>query len=65
NSTARPVSFRPRYTFLGKNGEATTILTPGETKGHVETQIKYPGNRTRLHSYNIYLSPIAMEQKAA
>jgi putative transposase len=22
-------------------------------------------NRTRLHSYNDYLSPIAMEQKAA
>jgi putative transposase len=22
-------------------------------------------NRTRLHSYNNYLSPIAMEQKAA
>jgi hypothetical protein len=29
NSTARPVSFRPRYAFLGKTGEATTILTPG------------------------------------
>ena len=29
NSTARPVSFRPRYAFLGKIGEATTILTPG------------------------------------
>ncbi|PRW88715.1 hypothetical protein C7A10_20985, partial [Pseudomonas fluorescens] len=25
----RPVSFRPRYAFLGKIGEATTILTPG------------------------------------
>ena len=30
NSTARPVSFRPRYAFLGKTGEATTILTPGD-----------------------------------
>ncbi len=30
NSTARPVSFRPRYAFFGKTGEATTILTPGE-----------------------------------
>ncbi|WP_218585471.1 hypothetical protein, partial [Pseudomonas sp. R5(2019)] len=29
NSTARPVSFRPRYAFSGKTGEATTILTPG------------------------------------
>src|SRR3989344_1639409 len=29
NSTARPVSFRPRYAFVGKSGEATTILTPG------------------------------------
>ncbi|SPF10914.1 hypothetical protein PSCFBP3800_00853 [Pseudomonas syringae group genomosp. 3] len=29
NSTARSVSFRPRYAFLGKTGEATTILTPG------------------------------------
>ncbi|MHC8338757.1 DUF3885 domain-containing protein [Pseudomonas sp. HLT2-19-2] len=29
NSTARPVSFRPRYAFSGKFGEATTILTPG------------------------------------
>src|SRR5476651_253477 len=32
NSTARPVSFRPRYAFLGKIGEATTILTPGEVR---------------------------------
>jgi hypothetical protein len=29
NSTARPVSFRPRYAFSGKTGEATIILTPG------------------------------------
>ncbi len=29
NNTARPVSFRPRYAFSGKFGEATTILTPG------------------------------------
>lgn len=29
NNTARPVSFRPRCAFLGKFGEATTILTPG------------------------------------
>jgi len=29
NSTARPVSFRPRYAFAGKTGETTTILTPG------------------------------------
>jgi hypothetical protein len=29
NNTARPVSFRPRCAFLGKTGEATTILTPG------------------------------------
>ena len=35
NSTARPVSFRPRYAFLGKIGEATTILTPGELLGNV------------------------------
>ena len=33
NSTARPVSFRPRYAFLGKIGEATTILTPGAGYG--------------------------------
>ncbi|MDT3237598.1 aminoacyl-tRNA hydrolase, partial [Pseudomonas syringae group genomosp. 3] len=32
-STARPVSFRPRFTFLGKTGEATTILTPGASDG--------------------------------
>jgi hypothetical protein len=31
NSTARPASFRPRYAFLGKIGEATTILTPGDS----------------------------------
>jgi hypothetical protein len=31
NNTARPVSFRPRYAFSGKIGEATTILTPGAT----------------------------------
>ena len=30
NNTARPVSFRPRYAFSGKIGEATTILTPGD-----------------------------------
>ena len=34
NSTARPVSFRPRYAFLGKIGEATTILTPGVRYSH-------------------------------
>ena len=28
-SAARPVSFHPRYAFLGKIGEAITILTPG------------------------------------
>jgi len=33
NSTARPVSFRPRYAFAGKTGETTTILTPGAYSG--------------------------------
>jgi hypothetical protein len=35
NSTARTVSFRPRSAFLGKFGEATTILTPGEHSRHL------------------------------
>ena len=39
NSTARPVSFRPRYAFLGKIGEATTILTPGETLASVDVMV--------------------------
>lgn len=45
NSTARPVSFRPRYVFLGKTGEATTILTPGDV-----IQSLRPEARNRLNA---------------
>jgi len=38
NNTARPVSFRPRYVFSGKTGEATTILTPG--RSHEKHRVK-------------------------
>jgi imipenem/basic amino acid-specific outer membrane pore len=40
-------------------------LLPETATGFFLANKKYPGNRTRLHSYNNYLSPIAMEQKAA
>jgi hypothetical protein len=44
NSTARTVSFGPRYAFSGKFGEATTILTPGaceEIFGRLKNEMHY------------------------
>ena len=48
NSTARPVSFRPRYAFLGKTGEATTILTPGVPEQAIERLGLLPGQENVL-----------------
>ncbi|WP_339482307.1 hypothetical protein [Pseudomonas sp. RL_5y_Pfl2_73] len=65
NSTARTVSFRPRLVFLGKFGEATTILTPGAKlvsvvaeKHYVDTEVyTFRTGGTNGHYFSVMVTP--------